>query len=154
MLAVPGNSVNWLLSPCSLLDWLWSLLFCCAAKNFHDQREKYRSKKDPEKGHTDHSSKDGCTQCLVHFGPCALGDHQRQHAKNKRERGHENRPQTQSGSFRRSLDASHPRLQLLSSKLDDQNRILTGKSAQHDESDLSKNIIVLSSKIDPGHGRQ
>jgi Asp-tRNA(Asn)/Glu-tRNA(Gln) amidotransferase A subunit family amidase len=68
--------MNWLLSPCSLLDWPWSLLLCCAAKNFHDQREKYRSKKDPEKGHPNHSSEDGGTQCLVHFGPCALGDHQ------------------------------------------------------------------------------
>src|ERR1700716_660857 len=146
--------MNWFLSSCSLLDWLWSLLLWCAAKNFHDHREKYRSKKDPKKGYPDHSSKDGCTQCLVHFGARSLGDHQRQHAKNKRERGHENRSQTQSGSFRRSLDASHPRFHLLSSKLHDQDGVLTGKPDENNESDLGENIIVLSSKIDPSHSRQ
>src|SRR5258708_34503929 len=35
-------------------------------KNLHDHREKHRGKEDSEKGHPEHSSEDGSTQCLSH----------------------------------------------------------------------------------------
>jgi hypothetical protein len=58
------------------------------------------------------------------------------------------------GSFCRSLDSPFPGQHLLPGKLHDQDGILTGEPDENNKSDLGENIVVLSSKIDPIHGRQ
>src|SRR5262249_41998388 len=60
----------------------------------------------------------------------------------------------QPGRLGRRLQSPATGLHLLSRKLNNQNRILTGKADQHDESDLRENIVVLSSRVNSDHRRQ
>jgi hypothetical protein len=75
--------------------------------------------------------------------------HQGQDAKNEGKRGHEDWPQTQPGSFRRSLDPPLSGFHLLPREFHDQDRILAGEPDENNESDLGEDIVVLSSKINP-----
>jgi hypothetical protein len=125
------------------------LLLRHPVKNLHDHREEHGSKKDSKKGNADHSSEDGCTQGLIHFGAGSFSDHQGQDAKNEGKRGHEDWPQTQPGSFRRSLDPPLSGFHLLPREFHDQDRILAGEPDENNESDLGEDIVVLSSKINP-----
>src|SRR5215472_15350407 len=54
----------------------------------------------------------------------------------------------------RGANARKPALANRTSRRPYQNRILTGKADQHDESDLRENIVVLSSRVNSDHRRQ
>src|SRR5262245_36074813 len=54
-------SMNRLFSQYSMRDRALLLLVWHPGKNPHDHREKCRGKKDPKKGHSDHSSEDSGT---------------------------------------------------------------------------------------------
>src|SRR5579875_3516586 len=50
-----------------------------------DDIVEHRRQEDTEQRHAQHTSEDGDTQCPPHFGPGALGHHERHHAENERE---------------------------------------------------------------------
>src|SRR6266404_4414713 len=54
-----------------------------------DNREEHRRQEDAEQSHADHAGEDRRTQRAAHLGAGPLGDYQREHAEDERERRHE-----------------------------------------------------------------
>src|SRR5262245_14547643 len=57
-----------------------------------DDGEEHGRQQDSEEGHADHAGEDGRPERPPHLGPGPVGDHQREHAEDERERGHDDRP--------------------------------------------------------------
>ena len=75
--------------------------------------------------------------------PGPRGDHQRHHAEDEGEGGHQDRPQPQSAGLDHGGDRSpRPSLFRLARELDDQDGVLGGEADQHDEPDLGEDIVV------------
>ena len=69
-----------------------------------DDVEEHRRQEDAEERHAEHAAEDGGAQRPPHLRPGARGDHQRHHAEDEGERGHQDRPQPQPGRFQRRLE--------------------------------------------------
>ncbi|MNL14839.1 hypothetical protein D3C87_1357990 [compost metagenome] len=91
---------------------------------------------------------------MTHFGTGTAGEHQWHHTHDEREGGHQDRPQTQTARFEYRRQRAQAFLLFVLGKLDDQNRVLTGKPHQHDQTDLGKDVVVATGSNYPGNGRQ
>src|SRR5260221_180073 len=78
----------------------------------------------------------------------AAREHERNDAGNEREGGHDDWTQPQAARFERGVDdASALELQL-ARELDDQNRVLTGQTHEHDQADLHERVVVAAEQLD------
>ena len=64
-----------------------------------DHEEEHRRQEDAEQRHAQHAAEDGRAQRPPHFRAGPVGDHQRHHAEDERERRHQDRPQPQLAGF-------------------------------------------------------
>ena len=71
----------------------------------------------------------------------ALRGDERQHAEDERERGHQNRTEPDPRGFDRGLRNRQPALAQLLGEFDDQDRVLGGKADQHDQADLTVDVV-------------
>ena len=101
--------------------------------------------------HAEHAAEHGSAERLTHLGAGAGGDHQRQHAENEGERGHQDRPQAHARRFGRRLEAVLAVLLVLPRELHDQNCVLGRETDQHDEADLGEDVHVHGPEQKPGH---
>jgi len=93
------------------------LLF--ALKQLHDDREKNWRHKNAEERHANHPAEHRGADCLAHFRAGSDRIHQREYSECKREGGHQDGSQTQSGSFNRGVLPILTRIHLLLSEFDD-----------------------------------
>ena len=68
--------------------------------------------------------------------PAPVREHQRQHAEDEGERGHQDRPQPQPSRLHRRVDDRQAFLAPPLGEFDDQNGVLRREPDQHDEADL------------------
>ena len=78
--------------------------------------------------------------------------HERQHAEDEGEGGHEDRAQPHPGGFGRRLEAVLAMLLVLARELDDQDGVLGRQADQHDEADLGEDIHVHAAEQEPADG--
>ena len=76
--------------------------------------------------------------------PAPLASQQRHNAEDERERGHQDRPESQTGAFERGSDRILPLLAQHLGELHDQDRVLGGQPDQHDEPDLGEHIVHVA----------
>ncbi len=107
-----------------------------------DDVEEHRRQEDAEQRHAQHPAEDGQAQRPPHLRPGADRDHQRHDAEDERERGHQDRPQTQLHRRQRGVAARQPRLALVLGEFDNQDRVLAGQADQHHEADLREDVDV------------
>ena len=73
--------------------------------------------------------------------PGAGREHERQHAEDERQRGHQDRPQPDARRLDRRLDDRQPAVPQLLGELDDQDRVLRRQADQHDQADLAVDVV-------------
>jgi hypothetical protein len=79
----------------------------------------------------------------AHLGAGALGDHQRHHAEDESERGHQDRPQTQAARLDGRLVARLSLAVQLLGELDDEDRVFARQADQHHQANLHEDIDGL-----------
>ncbi|MNE20971.1 hypothetical protein D3C80_1141160 [compost metagenome] len=65
-----------------------------------DDNEEYRDQEYRQQGGADHAEHDAGADCVLRAGTGTAAENQRQHAKDKGQRGHQDRPQTHAGGFK------------------------------------------------------
>jgi len=96
----------------------------------------------------DHPGEDGGAHGAAHFRAGSGAGDQRVDAGDEGDGSHQDRTQAESGGRQRRLGRSHAFILFLANKFHDQNRIFTGEADQHDQADLSENIIIA---VDQAH---
>ena len=107
-----------------------------------------------EGGHSDHPEEDRGAERLAKLPARAARDHQRQHAEDEGEAGHQDRAKPGARRLDRRLDRPCAALFGLLGEFDDQDRILRRQRDQHDQADLGQDIIVHPPQVHAGHRRQ
>ena len=74
--------------------------------------------------------------------PAPRGKHERQHAEDERQRGHQDRPEPDARRLERGIDDREPFAAQLLGELDDQDRVLRGQADEHDEADLAVHVVL------------
>ena len=87
-----------------------------------------------------------------HLGAGALGEHQRHHAEDEGERGHQDRPQPQPAGLDRRLEAVLALVLQLLGELDDQDGVLGRQADQHHQADLREDVVVQLRQPDADDG--
>src|SRR5207249_5953679 len=91
---------------------------------------------EAEARHAQHAEEYSGAEGLAHFRARATSQHQRHNPKNESETRHKDRPQTEAGGFDRGVGDAFSRFLGLFRELDDENRVLAGKTDEDDETDL------------------
>src|SRR6202041_4119800 len=110
------------------------------------QHVEHGYKKKIQRRRSNHAAKYRRAHRLPANPPGPGSQHQRQNAKNKRQRSHQNRPQTNSRRLNGPLHNRMPALPQLLRKFHKQNRILAGKADQHHQPNLAIDIILQSAQ--------
>ena len=119
-----------------------------------DHVKEHGREKNAEQRHAEHPAEDGDAERVAHFGPRPVGQHQGNHAEDKSERSHQDRPQTKSRCFFRGVEARFSLFVKLPGEFDDQDRIFAGQAKQHDQPDLHENIDVAMRDQHADHGAE
>ncbi len=99
----------------------------------------------PNDGHAQHAAEYGDAQRSAHFRAGAGGEHQRQHAEDEGERGHQDRPQPQPRRFLcRIVAASGPQSCICLANSTIRIAFLQASADQHDQSDLHEDVDVAA----------
>src|ERR1700735_1577529 len=111
-----------------------------------DQDVENRDEDQIQERGRDHTSEDGCADRPAADPACALGQDEREYSEDKRQRGHQNRPQPDERRLHGGLHDAGAFLAELLGEFHNQNGILTGKTDQHDEADLAVHVVILTAK--------
>jgi len=84
----------------------------------------------------EHAAENGRSDGLPASRACPARYHQRHDAEDERECRHQDRPKPETGRFHRGVNDAQAFLTPALGELNDQNRVLGGKTDQHDEADL------------------
>mgnify|MGYP007026932923 CR=1 FL=1 len=95
-----------------------------------------------EDRNADHAEEDGSSKGLAHLGSGSGGEHEREHAEDEGEAGHQNRAQTQSAGLHSGFDAVHAFILKLLGELDDEDGVFGCEADKHDEADLREDVVV------------
>ena len=87
---------------------------------------------------------------MAHLGAGADDEHQRHHAHDEGEGGHQDRAQPQAARFESGLDEAAPLPLQLARELDDQDRVLAGEADEHDQADLREDVVVAAGQPHAG----
>ncbi len=101
-----------------------------------------------QQGRRDHAAEDGRAERLPAGRACPACEHQRKHAENEGEGGHQDRPQTQPSRLHRRLDDRQALLATPFGEFNDQDRVLRREADQHDEADLRIDVDLHPADID------
>ena len=91
---------------------------------------------------------------MPHFGAFAARQHQRHHAHDECDRGHQDRTQAQPAGFDRRLQRRAAFEFQFPGKFDDQDGVLAGQPDQHHQADLREDIVVAAGQPDAGQRGQ
>src|SRR5712675_3653574 len=125
----------------------WRHLFAFAAlrDSFHDE-ERHRDQKDCENSRREHSAYDGCTHNATGDSSGAGREPERHATEDKGKGGHQDGSQTKPRALECRVEKRTTFLEFDLCKFDDEDGILCGQSDQHDETDLSINIVLHLTK--------
>ena len=86
--------------------------------------------------------------------PAPLRDHQREHARDEGDGGHQNRPQPQAAGFDGGLERRQAFVLFVLGELDDQDGVLARQADEHDQADLREDVVVAALEPHAGDGEQ
>src|SRR6516164_3376867 len=96
--------------------------------------------KEAEAGETQHPKQHCCAERLAHFGTGTSGDREGCHTQDERERGHQNWAKPRACGVHGGLTGGYAVFLLLTCKLDNQDRVLSGQADQNDKADLRQDV--------------
>ena len=104
--------------------------------------ERDRNKEDGDQRRGSRASHDGGTHDLSRYRACAVGKGKREYTQEECKGCHKDWPEPQSGSLNRGLSKRPSPFMSRLCELDDQDRVLCGKTDEHDETDLGVHVVV------------
>lgn len=120
-----------------------------------NDRIEDRSEQKAEAGDAQHAPEDGRPQSTAHFETGAGRYDQREYAQNESERGHQDRPKTQSAGFHGGVSCRKALFLLyFLGELYNENGILAGQGDQHHKADLRENVVFHALGSHAGDGRK
>src|SRR5438876_11186466 len=97
---------------------------------------------EAEERDAEHAAEHGRSERPAHLGAGSGRARERQHAKDERERGHQDRPEAEPARLDGGREAVLALLLLLLRELDDEHGVLRGQPDQRDEPDLLEEVVV------------
>ena len=112
--------------------------------------EEKGNKNGRDEGGGDHAAEDARTHRLTGRSASTTGLDQREDAEHESERSHDDRAQTQAGSFECGIRCTHSLGVLLGGEFDNQNRIFRRQPDQYNEADLEVDVVRHAAQPDCG----
>ena len=108
---------------------------------FFDEHEEHRHQQHADNRRHRHTTEYRYTHDLTTLSSRAGRDDKRNHAEDERERGHQDRPESQLRRLERTLDKRSAARDLRSRELNDQDRILRRESHKSENTDLREDVV-------------
>src|SRR5712664_3579501 len=113
-----------------------------AVRQTLNQDEQYRNNEYGNAGGGNHATDYGCAHNLPCHRSRAGRCPERHAAENERKGSHQNRTQTKSCPFERSINEGFSLFVFLLGELNDKNRVLCGQTNEHHQPDLRVDIVL------------
>ncbi len=124
------------------------------ARELTNQDVEQRRQQQPEKSDAQHSREHRNSHGVAHLGARTGRGDERYHTHDESERGHQDRPQPETGRIQRGLQRRHALEFPVPRKLDDQDGVLARKPNEDDQADLREDVAVAVRELNAGNRRQ